>query len=384
MSRWQHIFRQRRNPLSYTNRTAGCATIIPSLLVQEALLSNTTTTTNTAIIATTKPPPPNRLPPPSSKLPPPLPPKTTTTTAAKFFGSIKPSTTVATTKATVPSSNTSSITSRRQQHDEDVTMEDGKENNSIAKTASAVKNGNTKTVAKNDKNSKSHPPIKHGTIGNADDFIGDIDDDEDDEDDAMDVEGAKEEMEDDLLVPHQTKRTRKSKNQHPRSMDDDAVMMGDENYETEKVIQAKPIVKGAMDAFTITTAKTADATKKDADDAAPIRRRRKVLVHQTVRDEHGYFITKQVEEWQDIDPNEEADEDHHHSSLLLSSKQYPKPDRTTTTVNKNTNNSSSTSSHPKNSNQTKNSKTTTKQKKSSAAQPHSMKQGSLKGFFTKK
>jgi DNA polymerase subunit Cdc27 len=187
--------------------------------------------------------------------PPPLPalPKTKTTAAAFF------------------ASNNSS----RPVEKAAVTAMEEKENHHQSKTSSS---SSTPAAA----------PQQRPDVGDADDFVGDVDDSDQEEVAAVPVAkpgkqrvsrvilSDDDEEEEDLKVPKKAASRRK------------------------KVL---PPVSGAMDVFATTTAKTA----AESEDPAPRRRRRrKKLVTNTTTDAKGYLHTEQEEVWEEYSTDEEA------------------------------------------------------------------------------
>ena len=157
-------------------------------------------------------------------------------------------------------------------------------------------------------------------VGNADDFVGDVDDDEDEDDnDAMEV-----------VRPSRKPRagTRQPSSVKPAE--------NDVSLEAQDIKVAP--VSGAMDAF---AKKTTDENKQSGEQKR--KRRRKKLETKTSMDARGYLHTETVEVWEEIP----SDEDEKESSIVahkLSHRSAPA------------------------------------KKKASV----NMKQGSLKGFFTTK
>ena len=275
--------------------------IVPAPPIQAALRSNSTMTAP-APAAAQAPPVKHRTTTTTTTTTKPPPTVATTTTAAKFFG-------------------TRASASQKE--------EDGKENT-----------GNSMTTTKQPKTHFTKTAAATKMIGNADDFIGDLDDDDDDEMDVA-VDNVI-----DIPPPRATKKRHHRINNHDNDDDDVTMTIPDNN---DAKVKTTGVVHGAMDAF-VTATTTAPALHP---------RRVKVMTTQTVRDEHGYLVSRQVEEWRDISSNDAAAQ----ASLSLVSK-ASRPSQPTTS-------------------KTTGAAATSKSKKSSTA-PNAMKQGSLKGFFTKK
>ena len=166
------------------------------------------------------------------------------------------------------------------------------------------------------------------SVGNADDFIGD---EEESDEEMMEEE-----------VRHQKPTVVRGRASRPKDVDDQ-IMIADDQEEAEKneevTSKAKPTIYGAMDDF----AKPKELSQESTSDANKRRRRRKRLVEKTTMDKDGYLHTEKQEIWEDI-PTDEEDE------VAKKSKPAPAPTRPKKTISK----------------------------------VAEMKQGSLKGFFSKK
>lgn len=129
-------------------------------------------------------------------------------------------------------------------------------------------------------------------VGNADDFVGDMDDDDDDDDDSVDRKP---------VAPKVPVRPQPRTVRIQSDNDDDD--SEDDKPKTNR--RKKEVASGAMDAF---VAKPSDSsTAADAAGAGPQpkRRRRKRLVTTTSMDAHGYLHTETHEQWEDILSDEE-------------------------------------------------------------------------------
>jgi hypothetical protein len=163
-------------------------------------------------------------------------------------------------------------------------------------------------------------------VGNADDFVGDME--EDDDEDAMDVTPV-DAVDDVIPVRAPVAKPRSKKNQRDAPRDDP---MDDDNGDD------KLIVTGAMDQFAKATEKKEDVTKR--------KRRRKKMETKTTMDASGYLHTETIEVWEDIP----SDEDEKESSIIAQKSHL----------------------------------LGTSNAKNVAVAKANMKQGNLMGFFTKK
>lgn len=227
--------------------------------------------------------------------------------------------------------------------------EDGKENNAKEKARTSTNTAVAKKPAASKKqapkiSATANPaqkkptaaskPSENKKIGNADDFVGDVDD-SDDEEDTMDVDdGSNDSVE--VIEKVSSKKTSKpaakkaaAKKRAPLQDSDD-----DEESDGEE--------KDAMDE---------DAAPKKKKELAPPthRPRRKKMVEKTYVDCHGYLVSETVEEWEDI-PEEELKQEAEQKKVA--SQAQPKP--------------------------------AAKKKSKAAAGKPKLKQGNIMGFFQKK
>lgn len=196
------------------------------------------------------------------------------TTAASFFGKAK----ISTSSSSVPVSKATTTTTPQ---------EDGKENlnkNEPVKSLAAMKD-----------------------VGNADDFVGDMDDDEDDNDsevmEAPSIDGM------DVDEPQETNVSKKTQRKAHTKMvimdDDDDDNVRDTGIKKVRTKKSVAVVHGAMDAFTTVVAKPNEPENNHH--STKQRRRRKKLVDKTTVDENGYLHTETQEVWEDIPSEEEQD-----------------------------------------------------------------------------
>lgn len=162
-------------------------------------------------------------------------------------------------------------------------------------------------------------------IGDADDFVGDMDEEEDEEEEK----------------PAASQKPLLRGRRKPEPTDnDDEVMIEDSGDEIAKDA-AKPTIHGAMDDF----AKPKEAQlSQDSEGGEKRRRRRKKIVKKAYTDEKGYLHTESQEVWEDV-PSDEEEETKKKPAKPVSAPTRPKK---------------------------------------KAAKSTDMKQGSLMGFFKKK
>lgn len=200
------------------------------------------------------------------------------------------------------------------------------------------------------------------TVGNADDFVGDLDDDDDDDDDVMDVSKAEDPAVEEekprkkRASPSSKSKSRKQKQPRPTIYDDDD---DDDGYNAQDYDDdCQPKVTGAMDAFAkATSSKKVAADSGENGSKGKNKRRRKRLVEKTTVDPSGYLHTETQEIWEDIPTDEEDTE-----TVLTRGKPPQQLLKKTNQQSKKLGATSSTKSGKKG----------------------PMKQGSLMGFFGKK
>ena len=247
--------------------------------------------------------------------------KKTATTAKNFFGK-----------------NNSSSTATKSKTTSNANNNNNKNNITTKKSATLSFQPKKKDVTSNNKTMKKVPEeekenVENKNVGDADDFVGDIED-SDDEDVTMndDAEPVEEEQEE-LTTKRKTKKAKKP----ARKVCDLGV-----SDEDEENAPAKTVVEGAMDAF---TKKVPPKTQNNNENGnGSKRRRRKVTKDKTFVDEKGYLIVESQEVWEDIPSDEEE-------------PVATKP---------------------------KSAKPSPKKKAKKAEAPNAMKQGTIKGFFAKK
>jgi hypothetical protein len=205
------------------------------------------------------------------------------TTAATFFGKAKTTT------------SSSGIHSKATTTSTTTLQEDGKEN-------------------RKQNDDPAHSSNAKAEVGNADDFIGDMDDEDDDEHESNNGIGKASSV--DAMDVDEPKETNVSKKKQRKSQtkmviidddDNDHDNNHDEDPAIKKVRTKKPaaVVHGAMDSFTTVVAKPNEP--ENSIHTTKQRRRRKKLVDKTTVDENGYLHTETQEVWEDIPSDEEQD-----------------------------------------------------------------------------
>lgn len=320
------------------------------------------------------------------------------TTAAAFFGQQKSHKTI-TSVADVPGSKSSS----RQQSNDIKSIksnqrlntirpqegEDGKENTDQQRHHIVAKSKETNVSKKESNNfamkkkSNVSTPSSSDIVGNADDFVGDLDDDdEDDEDEENSMEDPEKIMDnnDDVNNPNdvvmeevtEDKKSSKSNKTSKRSLskertDDDDIMDSEEKL-TEPT-------KGAMDAFVSNNGSKTSKEGNGLQRQHP--RRRKKMVEKTYVDSRGYLHTETQEVWEEIPSDEENDtvmsQQHLSSKHQQESTSIPSKKQQVLPSN---GGGASTSSTTRT-----NSKPNVKK---GGAHASNLKQGNLMGFFAKK
>jgi hypothetical protein len=222
----------------------------------------------------------------------------------------------------------------------------------VAAAASKSKKtaANTAAAAKEDEKENSQ-----NDVGNADDFVGDLDDDEDDynnddEDDDNSNDNDDNNNDDDAsmqepAVVRENKQACKRRSIAIADSDDD-----DDDKGADTAKESKPTVTGAMDAFTAPSQKV---EAPDNADGGKKKRRRKRLSEKITMDPNGYLHTETQEVWEEVP----SDEDETPSDKL--SNKLPSSSKPAAVA-------------------------VIKKKKGAAAGKSSMKQGNLMGFFKKK
>ena len=216
--------------------------------------------------------------------------------------------------------------------------------NSAAVTATIPK----KSAAVNradEQNEKENNAVADDVVGNADNFVGDLDD-EDDDDDVDEVV-----MQEPAIVRENkaSSKRRAKAIQDDDDDDDDNVNPSPDKKTKQKEAKPKPPVTGAMDAFATTSQSQKLESQSSSGDGGskqlPKKRRRKKMVEKTTMDQSGYLHTETQEIWEDVP----SDEEEPVSTIKAPPKLAP-----------------------------------IKKKKGAANGKSDMKQGSLMGFFKKK
>jgi hypothetical protein len=231
------------------------------------------------------------------------------TTAAAFFGDkgagkkksvlpAKGSKTVA--KAKKPTSNKSNITANTSGTKDGVTATIPKK--SAAVTATIPKKSAAVSKAKaNEQDEKENNAVDDDIVGNADNFVGDLDDDDDDDD----VEEVV--MQEPAIVrENKASSKRRAKAIQDDDEDDDNVNPSPDKKTKQKEAKPKPPVTGAMDAFATTSQSQKSETTSNVDGSSKQKkRRRKKMVEKTTMDQSGYLHTETQEIWEDVPSDEE-------------------------------------------------------------------------------
>ena len=210
--------------------------------------------------------------------------------------------------------------------------------------------------------------LEKKNIGNADDFVGDVDDDDED-DERIDIKRSNHHkvVPDVMDIDNEDKHhQRDNKNNIDDNGDDD--LMDDDEDDNNKTSQNKT---GAMDAFVVANKESTDINNKS--NATHSRRRRKKLVERTYTDAKGYLHTETQEIWEEIPSNEENDDSSTLPSIGLSNNES----------GHNTTKKSQQLLKGKASDKGTKLLPNSKNSKKGAAASH-LKQGSLMGFFSKK
>jgi hypothetical protein len=272
------------------------------------------------------------------------------TTAAAFFGDTKKTTKSSTSKnddKSAPAKASKTVTkapkptSKKNSTSSDI----GGSGNVTKDTTVSKKSVAFKANQQDEKENKDSGT--NDEVGNADDFVGDLDDDDDDDDDDDVVDVTVKETVEPVVVRENKKKAASNKRRTIAIDDDDDDDDYDDNGKSKKHKEAKLPVTGAMDAFATTSQKSETADVHD--DSKPKKRRRKKLVEKTTMDPNGYLHTETQEIWEDVP----SDEDEPVSKSISSKKAPPKLAPVT-------------------------------KKKSAANGKSGMKQGNLMGFFKKK
>jgi DNA polymerase subunit Cdc27 len=161
-------------------------------------------------------------------------------------------------------------------------------------------------------------------VGNADDFVGDMEEDEDEDESVPDSKTASPMNvdEDDDTLPDVAKQrpARKAATKQPKPqraiLDDDEVMVMDQEEHPRRQPAKKPRSKlvasvdaGAMDAYTTqrrTVPSQSSATATASSTGPQQRRRQKQWVEKTTLDANGYLRTESQEVWVDVPSDDES------------------------------------------------------------------------------
>jgi hypothetical protein len=205
-------------------------------------------------------------------------------------------------------------------------------------------------------------------IGNADDFVGDVDDDDDEEEVRIDISQSNHHkaVPEAMDIDDEHKHTQSGNEHRNDNVDND--LMDDDEDDNNKTSQNKT---GAMDAFVVANKETTVINNNS--NATHSRRRRKKLVERTYTDAKGYLHTETQEIWEEIPSDEEND----NSSTL------PTIGQSNNENGHNTTKKSQQLIKGKASDKGTKLLPNSKNSKKGTAASH-LKQGSLMGFFSKK
>lgn len=266
--------------------------------------------------------------------------KKTATSARNFFGNNSKSTagTTATTATSIPSGKQSAPSkaifrgknAAKPTQSSSLSFQPKKKETIQSNITLSKKKGNRDSEKENVLNKSSK------VVGNADDFLGDMDDEDDDNDDNDDMVLEKDEgRSDKKSLP--TTNNDATKGAKPKKTARRAYQLNDSDSDNESGSDVQPVEEHPE-----------QTAKKNAitNDGAKQRRRRKRMVEKTFTDENGYLYTETQAVWEDV-PSDEED------VSALASKKAP-------------------GAGPG------------KKAKKSSAPPKALKQGSIMGFFKKK
>jgi hypothetical protein len=285
----------------------------------------------------------------------PVPKKKTVTSARNFFGANNKNSSTALTKSTKKdscgidkSSSTANTTSNEAKAaNKPRPAAKASQSNTLSfrsKKKNAGSNG--KKIGNVDEEKENVQNKSSKKVGNADDFVGDMDEEDGDEDDnSMKAEENNNEEEEELQQRSRSKakaapRIQQSKERaRPKKVAKRAGELEDSDDDRESA--STNAVEGAMDAFAKKVSKVQNSDGNN--EGTKQRRRRKTMVEKTYMDETGYFHTETQAVWEDV-PSDEDD------PVVVTSKEKESP-----------------------------------KKKAKMTKPAAeMKQGSLMGFFKKK
>ena len=137
--------------------------------------------------------------------------------------------------------------------------------------------------------------IKSTNIGNADDFVGDVDEDEDDEREESIRKAKREALEREKEEEKRLKRSEAAKARKKKKQAK-AIELEDNNEENEM-----PQISGAIDNFVSNKVPT-----QSSNNASGVRKKKRKMVEKTTMDSSGYIHTEMVTEWVDVSDNEEV------------------------------------------------------------------------------
>ena len=184
-----------------------------------------------------------------------------------------------------------------------------KASNPKPKAVEKKKSSTTKKSSTVRAQAKESEPPPHKKKGNADDFVGDMDEDEEfvKEDEKRKTRNAKKEkkVNNDRKIKENSRQKQERRKPLPRQE-------GEEDVDMDPVDDDIKVVQGAMDDFASKTTVKRDNANEDQKGR---KRRKQVLEEKTFVDENGFFRTETVSVWKEI----EDDEDEESSAKLLSS-----------------------------------------------------------------
>lgn len=262
-----------------------------------------------------------------------VPTKKSVTTAKNFFAAKSTTTSKPTSSSTFASKKTTVGTVSSSNTNKSKSTQSNTLSFPPKKSTTTNNINNKKVVNKNGKGDEEKENVKNKSskvVGNADDFVGDMDEEEDSEDDAESMEEEEKEVPKPPLPVGKPKAA-------ARKATRTATTRSDSDDEQKETVEKDSTEAEETNAKKSTSTDNGDVTRKRA--------RRKKMVEKTCTDEHGYLHTTTEVIWEDV-PSDEED-----AYITVSSR-----------TNKNTKTTKKTNPPPK----------------------KVLKQGSILGFFAKK
>ena len=257
--------------------------------------------------------------------------KKTATSAKNFFGASGKTASATTKTKSKPIPSDKKSMSKSKPAKSSVLSFQPKSRDSSSQSSKSASNNKQKQQGSRDAEKENVLNKSSKAVGNADDFLGDMDDEDNDSDsvDEVDESGS------DSITQTKTNEKNAVAAESPKKIARRAYQMdgSDSDKDVEQPVEDDAVEKAAK----------VNATSNDG---AKHKRRRKTLVEKTFTDENGYLYTETQTIWEDV-PSDEED-----ASVLTNKK--------------------STGAAPG------------KKAQKVSGPPKAMKQGSLMGFFTKK